>query len=139
MPKAWRAPTNRSDAPWAGCIPAGRLLVSDAGVIPDRSRWWTLDMVGLNDARIAITHDRSAESLLAAAPDVVVLISRASERYLPFARATWEGPLFAACLRHGLRPQARLEFSPEYWLWALARPGSPAALELAKLPAPAPR
>jgi arabinofuranosyltransferase len=119
--------------------PAGRLLVSDAGAIPYLSRWWTLDMVGLNDARIATTRDRSPASLLAAEPDVVVLVSLASDRFVPFPRNPWEGPLYSACLARGFVPLARLEFTSRYWLWALARPDSPAARVLRELPAPAAR
>lgn len=116
--------------------PAGRLLVSDAGAIPYLSGWWTLDMVGLNDARVATTRDRSPAALLASDPDVVVLVSREPERFVPFARNPWEGPLYAACLERGLVPLARLEFTREYWLWVLARPASPAAAALRELPAP---
>lgn len=119
--------------------PAGRLLVSDAGAIPYLSGWWTLDMVGLNDARIATTRDRSPEALLAPDPDVVVLVSREAGRFVPFQRNPWEGPLYPAALARGLLPLARLEFGPEYWLWVLARPDSPAGRALRELPAPAPR
>lgn len=119
--------------------PAGKLVVSDAGAIPYLSRWWTLDMVGLNDARIATMRDRSPASLLASDPDVVVLVSLEAGRFEPFPRNPWEGPLYAACLARGLVPLARLEFTSQYWLWALARPDSPAARALEELPAPEPR
>src|SRR5207342_1215750 len=40
-------------------LPPGRIALSDAGIIPYRTDWPALDLVGLNDRRIARTHDRS--------------------------------------------------------------------------------
>lgn len=123
----------------AGVHPAGRLLVSDAGAIPYLSGWWTLDMVGLNDARIATTGDRAPETLLASRPDVIVLVSLAANRFVPFPRNPWEAPLLEAARRDGFRGAARLRFDEHYWLWVFARPGSPAATALAQIEPPAAR
>ncbi len=102
----------------------GRLAISDAGAVPYFSRWWTLDLVGLNDARIATTGRHDPDGLLDAHPDVVVLFSQDAERFEPWDWNAWEAPLYAACLERGFVRVDRRRFASDYWLWAMARPGS---------------
>lgn len=108
----------------AAAAPAGRLAISDAGAAPYLSRWWTLDMIGLNDARIATTRDRSPAAILSARPDVVVLVSRDPSEFRAWRWNPWEQPLLPAAERAGFRRVGLLRFGADYWLWVLARPAT---------------
>jgi hypothetical protein len=112
-------------------LPAGRLVISDAGAVPYLSRWWTLDLVGLNDAAIATTGRRDPASILAQRPDVVVLASPRTDRVEPWDWNTWEPALYDACLEAGFVRVGLRRFADDYWLWVLAKPGSVPALRLA--------
>jgi arabinofuranosyltransferase len=101
-----------------------RLAISDAGAVPYFSKWWTLDLVGLNDAQIATTGRHDPAGLLAARPDVVVLSSQYADRFEAFDWNTWEAPLYAACVDRGFVRIELRSFASEYWLWVMARPGS---------------
>ena len=108
-------------------VPDARLAISDAGAVPYFSRWWTLDLVGLNDARIATTGRHDAEVLLDARPDVVVLFSEYANRFEPWDWNAWEAPLYGACVDRGFVRVDLRSFASDYWLWVMARPGSVAA------------
>ena len=112
-------------------LPAGRLVISDAGAVPYFSRWWTVDLVGLNDAAIATTGRRDPASVLAQRPDVVVLASPRTDRVEPWDWNTWEPALYDACLEAGFVRVGLRRFADDYWLWVLAKPGSVPALRLA--------
>jgi hypothetical protein len=113
-------------------VPGGRLAISDAGAVPYRSRWWTLDLIGLNDATIARTGRRDPASVLAQRPDVVVLVSRQPDRFVPAEWSLWELPIFDGCLEDGfVEVGAPRRFADDYWLWVLARVDSAAARGLA--------
>ncbi len=107
-------------------LPGARLAISDAGAVPYFSRWWTLDLIGLNDPRIATTGCHDPKGLLDARPDVVVLFSQDGERFEPWDWNAWEAPLYTECLEQGFVRVDRRRFASDYWLWAMARPGSPA-------------
>ena len=111
----------------------GRLALSDAGAIPYLSEWWTLDLVGLNNAEIAVTGNRQPAHVLASDPDVLVLVSGSGEDFEPVDWNGWEGPLYAAALARGYADVSILRFDVDYWLWVLARPESPAGRGLARL------
>jgi arabinofuranosyltransferase len=111
-------------------LPGGRLVISDAGAVPYFSRWWTLDLVGLNDRAIATTGRRDPAWVLAQRPDVVVLASPRSDRIEPWDCNGWEPPLYDACLAAGFARVGLRRFADDYWLWVLARPGSIAAAGL---------
>ena len=112
-------------------LPGARLAISDAGAVPYFSQWWTLDLVGLNDARIATTGRHDPDRLLDARPDVVVLFSEYAERFEPWDWNAWEAPLYAACLDRGFVRVDLRRFASDYWLWVMARPGSVAERGLA--------
>ena len=105
-------------------LPGDRLAIADAGAVPYLSGWWTTDLVGLNDARIATSGRRDPTELLAEGFDVVVLASESADRFRPFDWNPWEEPFLAACSRAGFVRVALRRFGPAYWLWVLARPGS---------------
>jgi hypothetical protein len=105
-------------------MPAGRLVISDAGAVPYYSGWWTLDLVGLNDATIATTGRRDPQWVLAQQPDVVVLASPSPERVEPWDWNTWEPALYDACIAAGFVRVGLRRFADDYWLWVLARPAS---------------
>ncbi|MEO7867087.1 MAG: hypothetical protein ABIU54_05555 [Candidatus Eisenbacteria bacterium] len=111
---------HRSLARELSTLPIGRIAISDAGIIPYRSDWPTLDMVGLNDRHIARTHDRSPQSVLGFQPDVLVLASQDSARFIPFHWNQWEGPVLGVALAEGFLLAARYRFHDGYWLWMLA-------------------
>jgi arabinofuranosyltransferase len=109
-------------------MPEGRLAISDAGAVPYLSRWWTLDMIGLNDASIATTGRRDPASVLAYRPDVVVLVSRQRDRFESAEWSRWESPLFDACVATGfVSVGVPRHFADNYWLWVMARADSKAA------------
>ncbi len=112
----------------------GRLAIADSGAVPYFSGWWTLDLVGLNDARIATSGRRDPEELLAQRPDVVVLASESPDLFQPWDWNPWETPLLAACLDAGFTRVALRRFGPTYWLWVMARPESPAGRGLSRRP-----
>jgi hypothetical protein len=113
-------------------MPEGRLVISDAGAAPYLSRWWTLDLIGLNDAAIATTGRRDPATVLAERPDVVVLVSRERDRFHAAEWSLWEGSLYGACVAAGfVSAGAPRRFADNYWLWVMARAGSKAARELA--------
>jgi len=107
--------------------PGARLAIGDAGAVPYLSGWWTLDLVGLNDARIATTGKREPQALLAEQLDVGVLASEDADRFQPWDWNPWEAPFLAACVDAGFVRVALRRFGPTYWLWVMARPDSPAA------------
>jgi hypothetical protein len=109
-------------------MPEGRLAISDAGAVPYLSRWWTLDMIGLNDAEIATTGRRDPARILGERPDAVVLVSRREDRLESPEWSLWERPIFDACIAAGFVPVgAPRHFADDYWLWVLARPESAVA------------
>jgi hypothetical protein len=114
-------------------MPAGRLAISDAGAVPYFSRWWTLDLVGLNEATIATTGRRDPAWVLAQQPDVVVLASPRSDRVEPWDWNTWEPALYDACVAAGFARVGLRRFADDYWLWVLARPDSVAGAGLSAL------
>jgi hypothetical protein len=116
-------------------LPGGRLAISDAGATPYLSRWWTLDLVGLNDAAIATTGRRDPAWVLSHAPDVVVLASPRTDRVEPWDWNTWEPALYDACIAAGFVRVGLRRFADDYWLWVLARPDSEAGRRFARLEA----
>jgi arabinofuranosyltransferase len=110
----------------------GRVALSDAGAIPYLSEWWTLDLVGLNHAGIALSGDRSPARVLAESPDVIVLVSGEEERFVTVDWNAWEGPLYEAARAAGFTRVAVRRFDVDYWLWVLARPDSAAGRALAR-------
>lgn len=76
------------------------LAIASAGAVPYFSKWHTIDIRGLNDARIAATGDHSPEYVLSHDPDVVVVLSRRvnlMEEVNP-----WGDELYEACLAAGM-------------------------------------
>jgi hypothetical protein len=114
-------------------MPAGRLAISDAGAVPYFSRWWTLDLVGLNDATIATTGRHDPAWVLAQQPDVVVLASPRGDRVEPWDWNSWEPALYDACVAAGFVRVGLRRFADDYWLWVLARPDSIAGVGLSAL------
>ncbi len=116
-------------------LPRARLAISDAGATPYLSRWWTLDLVGLNDAAIATTGRRDPAWVLSQAPDVVVLASPRADRVEPWDWNTWEPALYDACVAAGFVRVGLRRFADDYWLWVMARPDSEAGRRFARLEA----
>jgi hypothetical protein len=108
-----------------------RLAISDAGAVPYFSRWWTSDLVGLNEARVATTGRHDPDWLLDDRPDVVVLSSQYADRFEPWDWNAWEASLYTVCLERGFVRVALRSFAPDYWLWVMARSGSGTARDLA--------
>lgn len=102
------------------------LAVADAGAIPYYSGWRAVDTLGLNDAHIAVSGLHDPEYVLSRSPDLVVLISSDRGRLEP--HVDWEGILYTACIKSGMRCIKVLEFAPgKYYLWLLAYPESDVA------------
>jgi arabinofuranosyltransferase len=118
-------------------LQGARLAISDAGAVPYLSRWWTSDLVGLNEARIATTGRHDPDWLLDDRPDVVVLSSQYADRFEPWDWNAWEAPLYTVCLERGFIRVALRSFAQDYWLWVMARSGSSTARGLADVPEPA--
>ena len=98
--------------------------------MPYFSRWWTLDLIGLNEATIATTGRRDPEWVLAQQPDVVVLASPSADRVEPWDWNPWEPSLYDACMAAGFARVGLRRFADDYWLWVLARPDSVAGAGL---------
>jgi arabinofuranosyltransferase len=116
-----------------------RLVISDAGAVPYLSRWWTLDLVGLNDAVIATTGKRDPAWVLGQRPDVVVFASPRTDRVEPWDWNPWEPALYDACVAAGFARVGLERFADDYWLWVMAIPGSEIGRRLARQMADAPR
>jgi hypothetical protein len=112
---------------------SSRLVISDAGATPYFSQWWTLDLIGLNDAHIATTGHPDPAWVLAQDPDVVVLASASTEHFETWDWNPWESALYDACVQAGFARVAVRRFAADYWLWVMARPGSPVARGLEPL------
>jgi hypothetical protein len=119
--------------------PDARLVISDAGAVPYLSRWWTLDLVGLNDAAIATTGKRDPAWVLGQRPDVVVFASPRTDRVEPWDWNPWEPALYDACVAAGFARVGLERFADDYWLWVMAVPGSEIGRRLARQMADAPR
>lgn len=111
-------------------LPPGTLALSDCGAIPYRSGWRTIDLVGLNDAVIARTHDRTPALIFARNPDVLVLASRDSAEFRPFFWNRYEAALLEGGRERGFVPVTRYRFNSGYWLWVLTRADDPRAAAL---------
>jgi arabinofuranosyltransferase len=118
----------------AAVAPRGRLVLSDAGAIPYYTDWETLDLVGLNDARIARTHVRDPRAVLAFSPDAIVLVSLRPDAFVPMDWNAYETAIHVAASRAGFRRVALYRFDERYWLWVLVRPGSNVARALGPKP-----
>jgi hypothetical protein len=118
-------------------LQGARLAISDAGAVPYFSRWWTSDLVGLNEARVATTGRHDPDWLLDDRPDVVVLSSQYADRFEPWDWNAWEASLYTVCLERGFVRVALRSFAPDYWLWVMARSGSGTARDLADARQPA--
>ena len=116
----------------AALSPGGRLALSDAGAIPCLCDWTTRDLIGLNDARIALTRRRDPADVLAPPPDVIVLVSWSPTHFVPWDWNAWERPIFRAALAGGYRRVALRRFGPDYWLYVLARPETRIGAALAR-------
>lgn len=92
-----------------------RLAVGDAGVVPYLSKWTTLDTFGLNDFHIATARDHSAEYVAAFQPDVWVLLSSSSERFVPLL--AWEEDALKMAQTRGYDFSRRIRFNDAYHLW----------------------
>ncbi|GEM_PF-410969 len=103
--------------------PSPLLAIGDAGAVPWRSGWRSLDSFGLNDPRIALSGRHDPESILDEDPDVLVLLSGDHGAFVPLL--PWEGPLEAAARTAGYRTAHKLAFADRYHLFVLARPDSP--------------
>jgi arabinofuranosyltransferase len=102
--------------------PRATLALSDGGAVPYLSHWWTLDLIGLDDREFAVTHRREPQRLLALAPDVVVLVSRARDAFAPWDWNAYEAAYLPALMAHGYRHTSTRRFADDYWLWVLERP-----------------
>jgi arabinofuranosyltransferase len=118
--------------------PDARLVISDAGAVPYLSAWWTLDLVGLNDATIATTGRRDPAWVLGQRPDVVVFASPRTDRVEPWDWNPWEPALYDACVSAGFARVGLERFADDYWLWVMAMPGSEIGRRFARLSAPVP-
>lgn len=102
----------------------------DCGAIAYHSRWSVVDTWGLNDPTIATTGRRDAEHVLAQRPEVVIVISAERDRFVPHFEH--EQALWDRSRALGLEHVASFEFLPDYHLFALARPESPAVAPLVR-------
>ena len=101
------------------------LATGEAGAIPYYSGWRTVDIFGLNDVAIATSHVRDMRLVLAGNPEIVVLVSSSSTKFVAFT--PWEDELYSLCLAGGYQQLDTLPFaarSLRMWLWVLGRPGA---------------
>lgn len=112
---------------------AGRahvLVIADAGAVPYYSEWHAIDVMGLNDRHIALTHDHGPAYVLDQRPDVIVLLSKSGRAYEPML--SWEKDLYDAALAKGMVGVGTLMVVPDrYYLSLLAWPDSAIGADLA--------
>jgi hypothetical protein len=78
----------------------------------------------LNDRTIALTERRDPRYVFGGDPDVLVVVS---SQYTRFAAVyQWEQALLDTVLRGGYVRVATYSLLPDYFLWVLAKPDSPA-------------
>jgi hypothetical protein len=103
------------------------LAIADAGAVPYYSKWHTIDSFGLNDAHIAVTGDHDPAYVLAQSPDLVILLSWRPKPFKPMF--PWEGDLYEACQRAGMKV-LRIYGSKPYALLVMGDPTSEIAKRL---------
>jgi hypothetical protein len=134
---AYRALLERGHIPLAQRLraidPSGRSVVAvqDAGVIPFVSGWNAVDLCGLNDETIAFS-GLDTDEIARRKVDVVVLNSYKKDEY---SHWEWDRVLYERYLATGFEQVAVRQARKRYFLFVLARPGSPAHRELSR-PAP---
>lgn len=96
------------------------LAIPDAGAVPYYSGWTTIDTGGLNDRTIATTDVEIGEYVVSRNPDLVIINSTTRDVFTP--NVPFEGPLFNACIEHGLRPAVSIDFMGSYYLWLMTDP-----------------
>jgi arabinofuranosyltransferase len=102
------------------------LAVLDAGAIPYYSHWTSIDTFGLNDAHIAISGSRDPKYVLAYRPTVVIVVSRAEDRFGTALGCEQDRELYHACLTEGYERARVVPFEQDaYYLWVLCKPDSP--------------
>jgi len=108
------------------------IAIGDVGAVPYYSQWQTIDIFGLNDPGIAVFHRRDAEYVLSRKPDLVVVVSSAPDSFR--AVMPWEQGIYTQAVAGGMARVATYSFSPQkYYLWVLARPGTPIAAHLSQV------
>ena len=117
-----------------GGAPRPLVGFNDAGAIPYFSGWRGLDFWGLNDETIALKgkHEPAySDYILGRRPDLVVLGSTSATSYKP--TFPWEIGLYRRCLKSGMKCVKVGTYLPDvYYLWLLAKPGTPVAEYVAK-------
>ena len=110
----------------AALAPSGmRLATSDAGVVPYVTDAWTLDLVGLNSARVARHGARTPDDVFDRARiNVLVLVSGDPQRFEAKPWTAYETALDSAAVERGWRRVALRRFNEHYWLWVMAPPRS---------------
>ena len=103
--------------------PSGNSIVAvqDAGVIPFVSGWNAIDLCGLNDETIAFS-GLDVDELAQRQVDVVVLNSRKKDRHVHW---DWDHALYEKYLAHGFEQVSVVRVRKSYFLFVLARPGTP--------------
>ncbi len=104
------------------------VAVQDAGVIPFLSRWNALDLCGLNDETIAFS-GLDTDEIVSRQVDVVVLNSYKKGEY---SHWDWDRLLYEKYLASGFEQVTVLQGRKRYFLFVLARPGTPAHRELSR-------
>jgi len=122
-----------AEFPSAGRPPL--LAIGDAGAVPYYSNWPTLDTFGLNDERIALTHEHRADYVLSRHPDLLVLVSTSRDVFAADPELPWERGLYDEGRRRGWREIEALRFDRHYYLWLMALPGSRVDRYLRQVPA----
>lgn len=131
---AYRSILERGHVPLAERLraidPSGSSVVAvqDAGVIPFVSGWNAVDLCGLNDETIAFSGLDIGE-IVQRKVDVVVLNSKKEHEY---SHWEWDRILYEKYLERGFERVAVVKARKRYFLFVLARPGTPAHRELSR-------
>lgn len=104
------------------------LAVTDAGAIPYYAGWHTIDVVGLNDAAIALRRVRQVDYVFAHDPEILVLVSNSLQAFQ--SDSTLAKDLYQRAQAQGMVVTARIPFYQGDSVWVMARPGSEADARL---------
>src|SRR5690606_10804923 len=127
------APLGKALGSLRGQLERPVLATLDSGALAYHSKWHVVDTWGLNNPDAVHGTARSVESVFAAQPTALVVVSARADRFEPhfeYERALWE-----AAHERGFEHLVSYEFLPDYHLFLLAAPEGAVAEGLSDLAA----
>lgn len=99
------------------------LATGDVGAVAYYSDWKVIDLQGLNDPHLARAAGFDPDYVMAQHPEVIILISMDSTKFLPRFRA--DESLFETAAKQGFERVSSARFADKYYLWVTTSRNSP--------------